>query len=560
VTASGRVSRTQGLFFRVFVIGAAIAIVAVAAATWATVRSTTVAVGEERQQSLHAEATTYDRLIGYAATHRSWASAQALVNRLADNARQTVTVTDPDGGVLVSSSASTENQSPSRARADLDALSVDTALIASARGGSPVSAPAESSAACQVDCRRFTVASTAAIDARAVGPFGGTPSRAVWGSLQERVNSCLKQAGLPAVLALGEDFSAIVDYPRSHRAVTGCVDQSRRAALTSYVAPAALLFIGEGDSTADLGWDLSSGSRWRIAFLAGAVLIATLLLCMLLAGYVVRPLQHMATAALQAADGDLTVRVPVTRSDEVGQVARAFNTMADRRQQLEATRQQLVSDVSHELRTPISNIRGWLEATQDGLATLDPALVSSLLEETLHLQRLVDDLHDLALADAGELALEPTEIELGAFLDQLAEAFRAAAVAGGVALQVEAANGATMTADPVRLRQAVSNLVANALRHTPADGVVTLSASSGVISVKDTGEGIPATELAAVFDRFRRVDPSRNRATGGSGLGLAIVRQLVEAHGGKVELASEEGTGTTATIRIPRPGDRSGPE
>ncbi|MCD4536518.1 HAMP domain-containing histidine kinase [Nocardioides sp. cx-169] len=544
-----RVPRTQSLFFRVFVIGAAIAAVAVVAATWATVRSTTVAVGEERQQSLHAEATTYDRLIGYAATHRSWGGAQGLVNQLASSAGHTITVTDPRGHVLlVSAGGSKEVQSPGRARAGLDALSIDTALLASAGGKSTV--PSTDTAECQYDCRAYTVASDAAIDARAVGPFGGPPSRAVWGNLQQRVNTCLKQAGLGPVLALGEDFSAIVSYSEGHRAVTSCLDQSRRAVLAPYVAPSALLFIGGGDPTADLGWDLSSDSRLRIALLAGAVLVATLLLCMLLAGYVVRPLRQMAAAALQAGDGDLAVRVPVTRSDEVGQVARAFNTMADRRQQLESARQQLVSDVSHELRTPISNIRGWLEATQDGLAKPDPALVASLLEETLHLQRLVDDLHDLSLGDAGELSLEREEIDLPAFLEQLAEAFGAAGSSAGVEVRVEAAPGSVMLADPVRLRQAVGNLVANALRHTPAGGVVTLAAGPGQITVTDTGEGIAAPDLATVFDRFRRADPSRSRATGGSGLGLAIVRQLVEAHGGTVTLTSKVGVGTVATIRI----------
>ncbi|MBU9858475.1 sensor histidine kinase, partial [Rahnella aceris] len=151
----------------------------------------------------------------------------------------------------------------------------------------------------------------------------------------------------------------------------------------------------------------------------------------------------------------------------------------------------------------------------------DDRLLASLHEETLHLQRLVDDLHDLALGDAGELRLDPAPVDLPLFLAQVAEAFGGAAEASGITLVVTAEPGSGLVADPVRLRQAVGNLVANALRHTPRGGRVTLTGSAGRIAVADTGEGIPAADLPHVFERFRRVDPSRSRATGGSGLGLA---------------------------------------
>src|SRR5581483_4517072 len=199
---------------------------------------------------------------------------------------------------------------------------------------------------------------------------------------------------------------------------------------------------------------------------------------------------------------------------------------------------------SHELRTPLGSLRGWLVAAQDGVVALDPELVSSLLEETLLLQHLVDDLGDLALADAGQLRLEPVEVDLGALL-------RHVAATGVGRVTVVADEDPVLVADPIRLRQIVGNLVANAVRHTPPDGRITLTARADgrdvLIEVTDSGAGIPPEDLPHVFDRFWRADKSRSRRTGGSGLGLAIVRQLVEAHGGAIAAASTPGVGTTFT-------------
>ena len=228
----------------------------------------------------------------------------------------------------------------------------------------------------------------------------------------------------------------------------------------------------------------------------------------------------------------------------MGELARAFNEMAERRQELEEARRRLTSDVSHELRTPLTNVRGWLEAAQDGLVETDRRLVDGLHEETLHLQRLVDDLHELAVGDAGGLPLDRTETDLAALLVQVANAAEARARAAGVDIEVDAEPGVRVHADPVRLRQALANLVVNAVRHTPAGGRVTLGGTAERIIVVDTGEGVPPDELPHVFERFRRVDPARSRRTGGTGLGLAIVRQIVDAHGWKVSMASTRATET----------------
>lgn len=548
-----RVPWHRSLFVRLLAICALVAVVAVIAATWATVRSTTVAVRQEQQQSLHADATTYDALIGYAATHRSWTGAGALVDRLSRQSGHRVTVADESGKVLLDSAGGTGRRPVGQARATLDALAVDPALLSTAETpATPTPSPsAVPEQACAQLCALYVVPPQSTIDPRVVGPFHAPYDRSVWAGLEHRIDGCLERAGLPAVLAIKVDFEAEVSYPQRHDRVARCVETSRRTALAAYVAPRALLFVGGGDPTANVFWDLSGRSKVRIALLAAAVLAVTLLLAALIAGYVVRPLRRMAAASLRAGDGDLAVRVPARRRDELGEVARAFNRMADRREQLEEARRRLVSDVSHELRTPLANVRGWLEAAQDGLVEPDPRLLASLHEETLHLQHLVDDLHQLSLGDAGELRIVAEKVDLAVFLGQVADSFRSTAEAAGVSLVVDCPPGPTVTADPVRLRQAVVNLVANALRHTPAGGRVLLRGAAGQIEVVDDGEGIPAGELPYVFDRFRRVDASRSRTTGGSGLGLAIVRQIAEAHGGTATISSEPRSGTIVSLRLP---------
>ncbi|WP_141267551.1 sensor histidine kinase [Pimelobacter simplex] len=523
------------------------AVVAVVAATWATVRSTTVAVQQEQEQSLHADATTYDALVAYAATHTSWSSASALIDRLAATTGSSVTVTDPTGRVLHSSSGNSSPRAPAAARAEIDPLDVDVVLLSSAAPSAATEpAPVACEAVAEISaCREFVVPVRAGIDRRALGPFAEPFARGAWFRLEQRVNRCVIRAGLEPVLALRQDFSAIVSTPESSDQVARCVDRSRRAVLSRYVAPQALLYVGSEPAQPSVFWDLSGDSQRRIALLAGAVLLLTLALSALLTAYVVRPLRTLALAVDRAGSGDLSARAPARRSDEVGELARAFNDMASRREQLESARRQLVSDVSHELRTPLANVRGWVEAAQDGIAPLDAQLLSSVHEEALHLERLVDDLHDLALGDAGELRLAPAPVVVQDLLSQVAESFASPILA------VSCAPSVVIEADPVRLRQALVNLVANALRHTPPTGSVVLAATPRSITVTDTGEGIPEAELPFVFDRFHRVDRSRTRATGGTGLGLAIVRQIMEAHGGNAVITSSPGEGTTVTLTFP---------
>ncbi|NUV67736.1 HAMP domain-containing histidine kinase [Streptomyces sp. CAI-121] len=392
--------------------------------------------------------------------------------------------------------------------------------------------------------------------------------------------------------APAEQAAPSVEMPEltgeNDRAIASCVGTARSEQLSSYVASPALLFIGDEGGATLPGFDLSPANTARIAGAAALVLALTVGASVFAGARLVRPLHALTGAAQRMRDGEQPASVPVSGDDEVGRLAAAFNDMSAHRARLEEQRKAMVSDVAHELRTPLSNIRGWLEAAQDGLADPDPAFVSSLLEEAVLLQHIIDDLQDLAAADAGALRLHPEPVEVRELLGQVAAAHQARAENAGVTLAVTAtAPGPALSADPVRLRQAVGNLVSNAVRHTPEGGRVTLRAyvagrdlsgpyapgpnaseegcgtavtgggtvvtggGTVVIEVTDTGSGIPADDLPHVFDRFWRAEKSRSRRTGGSGLGLAIVRKLVEAHGGTVEATSTEGEGSTFALRLP---------
>ncbi|MFF3258263.1 sensor histidine kinase [Streptomyces sp. NPDC002932] len=350
------------------------------------------------------------------------------------------------------------------------------------------------------------------------------------------------------------------------RAIASCVGTARREQLGSYVASPALLFIGDTGGTTVPGFDLSPANTAKIAGAAALVLALTVGASVLVGARLVRPLRALTGAAQRMRDGEDSVPVLVAADTEIGRLAATFNDMSAHRARLESQRKAMVSDVAHELRTPLSNIRGWLEAAQDGVAEPDPAFIASLHEEAVQLQHIIDDLQDLAQADAGALRLHAEPVRIEELLGQVAAAHQARAETSGVALAVlPVAPGHPvpgLTADPVRLRQAIGNLVSNAVRHTPSGGSVTLrpygseSGDAVLVDVTDTGSGIPPEDLAHVFDRFWRGEKSRSRRTGGSGLGLAIVRKLTEAHDGTVTAVSVPGQGSVFTLRLPA--DREG--
>ena len=265
------------------------------------------------------------------------------------------------------------------------------------------------------------------------------------------------------------------------------------------------------------------------------------------------PFADMMEAAGRVEAGDYGARVREDGPRDLRRLARAFNAMSARLASDEAERRQLLADVSHELRTPLSVIQGNVEGILDGLYPADRAHLEPILEETQLLERLVEDLRTLSLSESGALRLHRQPTDVAALLAETVAGFGAKADASTVSLRVSTANGLPMLElDQARIHQVISNLLANALRFTPAGGVVEVNAapaSSGVvITIRDTGSGIAPEVLPRIFDRFFRSGDS-----GGSGLGLPIARSLVEAHGGSIEAESPPDGGTTVRVQLPTP-------
>lgn len=291
--------------------------------------------------------------------------------------------------------------------------------------------------------------------------------------------------------------------------------------------------------------------------LAGVLgVVIALLLGGLLFVQITRPLGRLRDAARKLAQGELSQRVEVDSGDEIGELAQAFNEMAGSLQRVEELRKNMVADIAHELRTPLAVIRGHLEALQDGVFAPTEENIGVIHEETLLLARLVDDLRDLALADAGQLEIERGPVDLAALISKVVTGVRTRASEKDVLLVEEVPERLPeVRADAQRIAQVVSNLLSNGITYTPSGGKVTVAAKEvdGWVEVRvaDTGPGIPPEEMPYLFERFYRSDRSRSRAQGGSGLGLAIAKQLVEAHGGRIWAESEVGRGAIFVFTLP---------
>lgn len=304
----------------------------------------------------------------------------------------------------------------------------------------------------------------------------------------------------------------------------------------------------------------------RTVFVAALIAAATALgLGALLMRQITLPLSQLTRAAQRIAAGDLSARAPVRSNDEIGELTRVFNRMAASLEAQETLRRNLMADVAHELRTPLAGVQGAIEAMLDGVFPADAQNLEALHAETLLLSRLVDDLRTLANAEAGQLRLEPSRIDLAEVSRALVNALHPRAQERHISLRVEAPSQPVwVEADASRIQQILHNLLDNAFRHTPDHGaiVVRLCVGQGhvILTVTDDGAGISAEDLPHVFDRFYRGDPSRSRTTGGAGLGLAIVRKLVEAHGGHIWVDSPapgSDRGAEFGVWLPVKGNRS---
>lgn len=296
-----------------------------------------------------------------------------------------------------------------------------------------------------------------------------------------------------------------------------------------------------------------SRSVWLGALIA--ILIAFFATLLISRG-ILHPVEELTAAARKMQSGDLSVRVNVESKDEIGVLGASFNAMVESVTKQEQLRKNMVSDIAHELRTPLSNILGYLEAANDGLISPNQALVSNLFEEATLLNHLIDDLQELAQADAGHLRLELVTIHLDEILQSTIDNFAPTCQKLGIRLSGEFVSDLpTVKADPQRLAQILRNLMGNALDYTPPEGKITLKAQVDEpfvrIEVIDTGSGVEPEHLPYIFERFYRADPSRARSSGGSGLGLAIVKQLIQAQGGNVGVISEPGNGSTFYFSLP---------
>lgn len=293
-------------------------------------------------------------------------------------------------------------------------------------------------------------------------------------------------------------------------------------------------------------------ASWAGAAIIGPLLVVLLIMLVARSGARTwRPVSGIIEAAGDLADGDYSVRVTPSGNAATRRVVRSFNDMAERLETADEQRRQLLADLGHELRTPLTVVRGEIEAMVDGVHEPDPQHLEQLLEEVAVMERLLEDLRTLSMAEAGALALHAEPSDLSALVADAVESHRRSADAQGVAMTVtEEGELGEILIDPVRIREVVANLVVNSLRAMPEGGALAVKVGRqdghAVIRVRDTGSGIAEDELEHVFERFEKGSTSA-----GSGLGLTISRDLVEAHGGSIAIDSRVGVGTVAEVRLP---------
>jgi two-component system sensor histidine kinase BaeS len=312
---------------------------------------------------------------------------------------------------------------------------------------------------------------------------------------------------------------------------------------------AALIALGAFIGTAIAG--TTSGSRWLVIGLAPFVVFLVLALILRWVRRTWLPVRNLIRAAGSLADGDYSARVEPGGSAAIRPVARSFNNMARRLEHADEERRRLLADLGHELRTPLTVVRGEIEAMLDGVHQADPDHLELLLEEVAVMERLIADLRTLSLAEAGALALHPEPVDLADLVQDVLDAHRRSAAAAGVSVDVHMAGDVgEVVLDPVRMREVFGNLVVNALRAMPDGGSLTVVGrvedDTVFVDVADSGTGIEPEELDRVFDRFRKGSTST-----GSGLGLTISRDLAEAHGGSIAMASTPGMGTVVSVALP---------
>jgi signal transduction histidine kinase len=379
----------------------------------------------------------------------------------------------------------------------------------------------------------------------------------IWSGLQSMIKSMAASSQTRFVLA---DLDGYVYADSSNELVGKTINIKQSKPFAAYLIEGIIILAYYEPL------DIPSPQQVQQSFIASvnqsiyiAILVAGLLaviLTLIFSHSIVSPIDALTRAAQKMEHGDLSQRVNAKFEGEIGQLAQAFNAMADSLQRVEQLRRNMVNDVAHELRTPLSNLRGYLEAMQDGIVDPTPENISSLHQEVMLLNRLVDDLQELAMVEAGQLRLNILPIDLEAEVEKTIAITQPEADIKGISLKANIPpDMPLLSVDPERLKQVLRNLLENSLAYTPQNGNISIEAhpQNGLVqvSVQDNGIGIAPEHLPYVFERFYRADRSRTRSTGGAGLGLAIVKKIIEAHGGQVSIESMLEKGTTITFTLP---------
>jgi len=341
--------------------------------------------------------------------------------------------------------------------------------------------------------------------------------------------------------------------PRRTRDWRTCADARRRARRQFFRRAGfggfvlmVMAFIGMMQMIASVSYRFGAAG-WGGAFPLGLLVFVFAAAAFVAMRAIASPLGSVMDAADRVAAGDYTVRVPETGAPPIRALANSFNAMTARLQGADRVRRDLMADVAHELRTPLTVLQGRIEGLIDGVYPRDETQLAQLLEETQVLSRLIEDLRTVALSDAGALPLQKESIDIVELARDVARSFEGR----GAAVEVVATAAATLDLDALRIREVLTNLITNAIRHTPADGRITIGITQEkdrvVVTVKDTGAGVPPDAVPRLFDRFYKGADSR-----GSGLGLAIARGIVAAHGGEIGASSTPGEGTTIRFTLPR--------
>ena len=317
----------------------------------------------------------------------------------------------------------------------------------------------------------------------------------------------------------------------------------------------SVLVIGNPPPLGNLEQQYLNRTNLALLYSALGALAVALMLGIILARALTHPIQNLTTAIRAIANGDLKQNVEVKSQDELGELAAAFNQMSADLDRLIQSRRQMTADIAHDLRNPLTVIGGYIESMREGVLKPTPEHLDAIQTEVQHLQRLVEDLRILSQADAGELSLNRKQISLSALAEQTIQSYQPLADKQETILRTNISNGLPeINADPDRLAQVLGNLITNSLRYTPRGGEIALDAwqkqNNVVLTVSDSGKGIPPESLPYIFDRFYRADPARTHGDE-SGLGLAIAKSIIEAHGGTISAESQLGAGTKIEISLP---------